>query len=202
MEPRTDPVIADWPFFLKLWTYTEYCLSCFYHYVLLCSHFPHTSHLSLQTSNAAILRQLKYFYPTLGGGHASDGCLWCAALLVPRPRGVSHRWETINMNLWRQASIAARQLSIYICSPSLSKPENIISTNNSQETEIIESYNCVWNCNYCYHSLLSQAFSVSRCANWKNCHCLSGLDQPYSELPAPSTCNYGFLLTNHSWCEK
>ena len=77
-----------------------------------------------------------------------------------------------------------------------------MSTNNSEGNEINEGYNCVWNCNYCYHSLLSLGFSVSRCANGNDCHCLSGLDQPYFRPPALSTCNYWFLLTNHSWCRE
>lgn len=73
-----------------------------------------------------------------------------------------------------------------------------MSTNNSEGNEINEGYNCVWNCNYCYHSLLSQGFSVSRCANGNDCHCLSGLGHPCFELTALSTCNYWYLLTKHS----
>lgn len=77
-----------------------------------------------------------------------------------------------------------------------------MSTNNSEGNEINERYNCVWNCNYCYRSLLSQGFSVSRCANGNDCHCFRGLDQPSFELTALLTCNYCFLLTKHSRCEE
>lgn len=128
----------------------------------------------------------------------------CGVLLGSDPSGVSSRLETINMNLLRQKQpySCAPAFNLHLLPITLSKPGNIMSTNNSEENEINEGCNCVWNCNYCYHTLLSQGFSVARCANGKDCHCLSGLDQPHSELPALSTCNYWFLLTNHSWSRE
>lgn len=202
-EAGLNPVTADDLLILNC-QQTQHCLTastlwtdilafCPLSYSL---HFPLSSHLLQQL----IYRQLKYFCPTLRV-RASDGWPWCEVLLVSHPQGVSHRWETINRIYCDNSNhIAARLLSIYICSLLLSKPKNIMSTNNSEQNEINESYNCVWNCNYCYHSPLLQGFSVSRCANGNDCHCSSGLDQPSSELPALLTCNYWFLLTDQSCC--
>lgn len=121
---------------------------------------------------------------------------WCLTLGESRTGGKPSTWICVD----NSNHIARLPLSIYICSLLLSKPKNIMSTNNSEGNEINEGYNCVWNCNYCYHSLLSLGFSVSRCANGNDCHCFSGLDQPHFRPPTLSTCNYWFLLTNHSWC--
>lgn len=172
----------------------------FNHFVLFVSSaspFPLTIHLLLQASDRACLMQLKYFYPTLGVC-ASDGRLRCGVLLEPDPRGILHRWEAINMNLWHQAYSWTPAFSLHLV-PASPKHKNIMNTNNSEENEINEGYNCVWNCNYFYHSLLSQGFSVSRCANEKDCHCLCGLNQPHCELPALLTPSYWFLLTIHRW---
>lgn len=146
--------------------------------------------------NTAYLETTQIFLSHIRGGRSCLGWVTVmrGVLLASDPWGVFHRWETIGMNLQRQTAthITARLLSIYICSLLHSKPENIMSTNNSEENEINEGYNCVWNCNYCYCSLLFlwQGFSVSRCANGKACHCFSGLDQVYSLPPALLTCNY------------